>query len=278
MLGRTVRTRIPTWENTASHVQQATDPDELAEMDRTKKPKLKEYADRRWRAQQSTVRKGDWVLVRQEQKRKSDSRNYTIREFKMGSCGFRHANTAGLQFVFVLDKTFQCVKQYSQITTPPSFEARSNSGPGALGALGLPIIAVGEGYNGAMEKSTGGSKAMSRGSGVEFCEIDMQHQEQAAPERREVARYPQGPEESQKVSRQAQPGRSCGPPSPVGRPPKRWGYGTSTRNNDGETCSASSPPTGQEAPQNRRRGTPTMKAGRSPRSTQAVSGPVGATR
>ncbi|KAJ1092675.1 hypothetical protein NDU88_005785 [Pleurodeles waltl] len=65
---------------------------------------------------------------------------------------------------------------------------------------------------------------------------------------------------------------------PPGRPPKWWGYGTSTRKNDGETCSARGPPTGQEAPRIRRQGTATMKAERSPRSTQAVSGPVGATR
>ncbi|KAJ1088668.1 hypothetical protein NDU88_001824 [Pleurodeles waltl] len=182
-----------------------------------------------------------------------------------------------------------------------------------------------------MKKSTGGSKAMSRGSGVEFREIDMQHQEQAAPERREVARYPQGPEESQKVSRQegsaavleqlvadsqrspvSQSLQRCVPNAPGppargqpavpacsvsiwghsrpsrvdhagrrhsrGRPHKQWGYGTSTRKNDGETCSARGPPTGQEAPRIRRRGMPTMKAWCSPRSTQAVSGLVGATR
>ncbi|KAJ1144914.1 hypothetical protein NDU88_011208 [Pleurodeles waltl] len=65
---------------------------------------------------------------------------------------------------------------------------------------------------------------------------------------------------------------------PRGRPPKRWGYGTSTRKNDGETCGSRGPPTGQEAPRIRRRATPTMKAERLPRSTQAVPGPVGATR
>ncbi|KAJ1104431.1 hypothetical protein NDU88_001843 [Pleurodeles waltl] len=65
---------------------------------------------------------------------------------------------------------------------------------------------------------------------------------------------------------------------PWGRPPGRWGHGTSTRKNDGETCNARGPPTGQEAPRIRRRGTPTMKAKRSPRSTQVVSGPVGAPR
>ncbi|KAJ1192801.1 hypothetical protein NDU88_002107 [Pleurodeles waltl] len=63
-----------------------------------------------------------------------------------------------------------------------------------------------------------------------------------------------------------------------GRPPKRCGYGTSTRMNDGEMCSARSTPTGQEAPRIRRWGRPTMKAGCSPRSTQAVSVQVGATR
>ncbi|KAJ1131525.1 hypothetical protein NDU88_009861 [Pleurodeles waltl] len=74
MLGRTVHTRIPTWENSAQHVQQATDLAELVEMDRTKKAKMKEYADRCQRAQLLTDHKGDWVFVRQEQKRKSASR------------------------------------------------------------------------------------------------------------------------------------------------------------------------------------------------------------
>ncbi|KAJ1139698.1 hypothetical protein NDU88_006065 [Pleurodeles waltl] len=46
---------------------------ELAKGDRTKKAKMKEYADRRQRAQLSTVQEGDWVLIRQEQKRKLDS-------------------------------------------------------------------------------------------------------------------------------------------------------------------------------------------------------------
>ncbi|KAJ1178364.1 hypothetical protein NDU88_003610 [Pleurodeles waltl] len=63
-----------------------------------------------------------------------------------------------------------------------------------------------------------------------------------------------------------------------GRPPGRWGYGTSTRKNDGETCSACGPPTGQEAPRIQRRGSPTMKSECSSRSAQVVSGPVGAPR
>ncbi|KAJ1162521.1 hypothetical protein NDU88_002989 [Pleurodeles waltl] len=73
MLGHTVRTRIPIWESSAHHVQQASDHDELAEIDRTKKAKIKKYANMRQRAQPSTVQEGDWVLFRQEQKRKSDS-------------------------------------------------------------------------------------------------------------------------------------------------------------------------------------------------------------
>ncbi|KAJ1119090.1 hypothetical protein NDU88_007276 [Pleurodeles waltl] len=64
---------------------------------------------------------------------------------------------------------------------------------------------------------------------------------------------------------------------PRGRPPNRWGYGMSTRKNDGEMSSDRGPPTGQEVPRIWRWGTPTMKAGCSPWSTQAVSGPVGAT-
>ncbi|KAJ1084187.1 hypothetical protein NDU88_004339 [Pleurodeles waltl] len=64
MLGRTVCTRIPTWENSARHVQQGTDHDELWEMDRTKKAKMKEYVDKHRRAQPSTVQEGDWVLAR----------------------------------------------------------------------------------------------------------------------------------------------------------------------------------------------------------------------
>ncbi|KAJ1109726.1 hypothetical protein NDU88_007086 [Pleurodeles waltl] len=65
---------------------------------------------------------------------------------------------------------------------------------------------------------------------------------------------------------------------PWGRPPGRWGYGTSTRKSDGETCSARGPPTGQEALRIRRRGTATIKAEYSPRSTQVVLGPFGAPR
>ncbi|KAJ1143777.1 hypothetical protein NDU88_010081 [Pleurodeles waltl] len=42
-------------------------------MDRTKKAKMKEYGDRHWRAQPSTAHEGDWILVRQEKMRKSDS-------------------------------------------------------------------------------------------------------------------------------------------------------------------------------------------------------------
>ncbi|KAJ1152904.1 hypothetical protein NDU88_005678 [Pleurodeles waltl] len=63
-----------------------------------------------------------------------------------------------------------------------------------------------------------------------------------------------------------------------GRPPGRWGYGTSTRKNDGETCRARGPLTGPEAPRIRRWGTPTVKAERAPRSTQVVSCPVGESR
>ncbi|KAJ1085235.1 hypothetical protein NDU88_005368 [Pleurodeles waltl] len=48
---------------------------------------------------------------------------------------------------------------------------------------------------------------------------------------------------------------------PRGRPPKRWGYGTSTRKNDEEMCSTCGPPPGPEAPLIRRRGTPTMRPG-----------------
>ncbi|KAJ1114317.1 hypothetical protein NDU88_002555 [Pleurodeles waltl] len=43
-------------------------------MDRTKKAQMKVYADKRRRAQTSTIREGDWVLTRREQRRKLDSR------------------------------------------------------------------------------------------------------------------------------------------------------------------------------------------------------------
>ncbi|KAJ1148415.1 hypothetical protein NDU88_001251 [Pleurodeles waltl] len=67
-----MHTRIPTWENSTCRVRTATDHDKLAEMDRPKKAQMKEYADKRQRAQPSTIRVGDWVLVRREQRRKSD--------------------------------------------------------------------------------------------------------------------------------------------------------------------------------------------------------------
>ncbi|KAJ1173154.1 hypothetical protein NDU88_004995 [Pleurodeles waltl] len=54
-------------------VRTATDNDELAEVDRTNKAQMKEYADKRQRAQPSTIHEGDRVLVRLEQRRKSDS-------------------------------------------------------------------------------------------------------------------------------------------------------------------------------------------------------------
>ncbi|KAJ1123397.1 hypothetical protein NDU88_001867 [Pleurodeles waltl] len=67
-----MHTRIPIWKKSACFVWQAPDYEELAELDRTK-AKMKEYADSVRRANRSTVQEGDWVLVRQEQKRKSDS-------------------------------------------------------------------------------------------------------------------------------------------------------------------------------------------------------------
>ncbi|KAJ1204325.1 hypothetical protein NDU88_008103 [Pleurodeles waltl] len=51
---------------------------------------------------------------------------------------------------------------------------------------------------------------------------------------------------------------------PRGRPPKRWGYGTSTRKNDEEMCSACGPLPDPEAPLIWRRGTPTMRPGARP--------------
>ncbi|KAJ1203426.1 hypothetical protein NDU88_007212 [Pleurodeles waltl] len=74
MIGRTVCTRIPTWENLTRRVRTAADHDKLAEMDRTKKAQMKEYTDKRRRAQPSIIREGDWILIRREQRRKSDSR------------------------------------------------------------------------------------------------------------------------------------------------------------------------------------------------------------
>ncbi|KAJ1085421.1 hypothetical protein NDU88_005553 [Pleurodeles waltl] len=73
MLGHAVRTRIPIWEKSARCLWQAPDHKELAELGRTKKAKMKEYEDSRRREKPSTVQEGGWVLVRQEQKRKSDS-------------------------------------------------------------------------------------------------------------------------------------------------------------------------------------------------------------
>ncbi|KAJ1195558.1 hypothetical protein NDU88_004837 [Pleurodeles waltl] len=51
---------------------------------------------------------------------------------------------------------------------------------------------------------------------------------------------------------------------PRGRPPKWWGYGTSTRKNNEEMCGACGPPPGLEAPLIRRRVTPTMRPGARP--------------
>lgn len=74
MLGRTVRTRIPAWEGMASGIHQDSDHEELVARDRLKKEKMKEYADSRRKAAQSSIQEGDWVLVRQEQQRKADCR------------------------------------------------------------------------------------------------------------------------------------------------------------------------------------------------------------
>ncbi|KAJ1178129.1 hypothetical protein NDU88_003376 [Pleurodeles waltl] len=62
MLGCTVRTIIHTWEKSVRYAWQVTEHDELAEMDRAKKAKIKEYADRRRRAQSSTVQKATMSL------------------------------------------------------------------------------------------------------------------------------------------------------------------------------------------------------------------------
>ncbi|KAJ1154707.1 hypothetical protein NDU88_007450 [Pleurodeles waltl] len=67
--------RIPTWENSASHAHQTPDHEKLVELDQTKKAKMKEYADACGKARPSTVQEGDWMLVRQEQKKKTDSRH-----------------------------------------------------------------------------------------------------------------------------------------------------------------------------------------------------------
>ncbi|KAJ1206360.1 hypothetical protein NDU88_001766 [Pleurodeles waltl] len=94
MLGNTVRIRIPTWENSTRYVQQATDQDKLVEMKRTKKTKMKEYADRRWRGQPSTAQDG--VLVRQEQERKSDSQyhEHPLQRAAVGPLMSQHPNHA----------------------------------------------------------------------------------------------------------------------------------------------------------------------------------------
>lgn len=74
MLGRTVRTRIPTWENAVSDLSQDSEHEELAARDQLKKEKMKEYADRRRKAAQPSIHEGDWILVRQEQQKKADCR------------------------------------------------------------------------------------------------------------------------------------------------------------------------------------------------------------
>lgn len=51
-----------------------SDHETLVDLDRVKKAKMKEYADNCQHAKVSDIQEGDWVLVRQEQRAKTDSR------------------------------------------------------------------------------------------------------------------------------------------------------------------------------------------------------------
>ncbi|KAJ1166386.1 hypothetical protein NDU88_006790 [Pleurodeles waltl] len=65
--------RIPTWHNSPDCAQQASEHEELMKLDQTKKAKMKEYAAAHRKAKPSTICEGDWVLRRQEQKKKTES-------------------------------------------------------------------------------------------------------------------------------------------------------------------------------------------------------------